>query len=75
MLWFNFILGLNFISLCFYGPVRSLQNFVYFAKKSVKMEAISSANDLFHQPKIFSSVTKVNFKDAFEKVWRPTISY
>ena len=67
MLWFNFILGLNFISLCFEGPVRSLQNFVYFAKKSVKMEAISSANDLFHQPRFSQVSPKLSSKMPWSK--------
>ena len=36
-----------------------------------QQEAISSANDFVHRPK-FSQLSP-KFKDAIEKIWRPTI--
>ena len=53
------------------GLVRSTQNFVCYAKKSVNRRPLSSANDFFHQPKF--SQLPANFKNTVENQRRPKI--
>ena len=37
------------------GPVSTMRNFVWFAKKICQREAISSVNDFLHSPKFLQA--------------------
>ena len=52
-------------------PCLHQAKFCLFCQKICQQEAISSANDFVHRPK-FSQLSP-KFKDAIEKIWRPTI--
>ena len=49
----------------------ALGKILFVCQKICQQEAISSANDFVHRPKFSQLSTK--FKDAIEKIWRPTI--
>ena len=53
------------------SPCLHQAKFCLFCQKICQQEAISSANDFVHRPK-FSQLSP-KFKDAIEKIWRPTI--
>ena len=54
------------------GHVHTSQNFCLFCKKLRQQKPVSSANDVFHLPKLLMSCHQTS-NYAVKNIWRPTI--